>query len=72
MEVLDGLCNRMKLYQARAGPEFPYIKGGTYIDHKILESSINKQCFFRKKNTQNYIIRASVLDDLVLQVELMF
>lgn len=28
MDVLDNLCQRMKLYQARAGPEFPYIKGG--------------------------------------------
>ncbi|KAK3702872.1 hypothetical protein QZH41_014148, partial [Actinostola sp. cb2023] len=27
MEVLDGLCDQMKLYQPRAGPEFPYIKG---------------------------------------------
>lgn len=28
MDVLDSLCQRMKLYQARAGPDFPYIKGG--------------------------------------------
>lgn len=28
MDVLDDLCDRMKLYSARAGPEFPYIKGG--------------------------------------------
>lgn len=28
MDVLDSLCQRMKLYQARAGPHFPYIKGG--------------------------------------------
>ena len=28
MDVLDNLCDKMKLYSARAGPEFPYIKGG--------------------------------------------
>lgn len=28
MDVLDNLCERIKLYRARAGPEFPYIKGG--------------------------------------------
>ena len=28
MDVPDSLCQRMKLYQARAGPDFPYIKGG--------------------------------------------
>lgn len=28
MDILDDLCDRMKLYSARAGPEFPYIKGG--------------------------------------------
>ena len=31
MDVLDDLCERMKLYRARAGPEFPYIKGGMSI-----------------------------------------
>jgi len=31
MDVLDNLCERMKLYRARPGPEFPYIKGGLYI-----------------------------------------
>ena len=31
MDVLDSLCERMKLYRARPGPEFPYIKGGLYI-----------------------------------------
>ena len=34
MDVLDNLCNRMKLYSARAGPEFPYIKGGIGICSK--------------------------------------
>ena len=29
MDVLDNLCERMKLYRARPGPEFPYIKGGS-------------------------------------------
>lgn len=47
MDVLDNLCNRMKLYSARAGPEFPYIKGGIGIcsknvlpSHKRSHSSI--------------------------------
>ena len=31
MDVLENLCDRMKLYRARPGPEFPYIKGGSYI-----------------------------------------
>ena len=34
MDVLDNLCNRMKLYSPRAGPEFPYIKGGMGISSK--------------------------------------
>ena len=47
MDVLDNLCNRMKLYSARAGPEFPYIKGGigicskhALLSHKRSYSSI--------------------------------
>ncbi|KAK2570475.1 hypothetical protein P5673_005297 [Acropora cervicornis] len=28
MDVLDSLCQRTKLCQARAGPDFPYLKGG--------------------------------------------
>ena len=31
MDVLDSLCQRTKLYQARAGPDFPYLKGGMRI-----------------------------------------
>ena len=31
MDVLDGLCQRTKLCQARAGPDFPYLKGGIRI-----------------------------------------
>ena len=27
MDVLDSLCQRTKLCQARAGPDFPYLKG---------------------------------------------
>ena len=27
MDVLDSLCQRTKLYQARAGPDFSYLKG---------------------------------------------
>jgi len=31
MDVLDSLCQRTKLCQARAGPDFPYLKGGMRI-----------------------------------------
>ena len=35
LEVLDNLCERMKLYRARPGPEFPYIKGGLWPSYFI-------------------------------------
>lgn len=46
MDVLDDLCDRMKLYSARAGPEFPYIKGGmTWSQQFITENVTLRQNF---------------------------
>ena len=54
MDVLDNLCDKMKLYSARAGPEFPYIKGGMrlrfsqirqYLWLKVLAMTDCEKCF---------------------------
>ncbi|KAJ7390054.1 Protein canopy 3 [Desmophyllum pertusum] len=37
MDVLDNLCERMKLYSARPGPEFPYIKGAKSQLREVLD-----------------------------------
>ena len=44
MDVLENMCERMKLYRARAGPEFPYIKGGMYMSVSIAAVHLDR-CF---------------------------
>ena len=59
MDVLDSLCQRMKLYQARAGPDFPYLKGGMGMcccfvkDKGIIYLPLFKMFVRIKKNKKN-------------------
>jgi len=63
MDVLDDLCERMKLYRARAGPEFPYIKGAKSQLREVMDD-LNK----RSKVKLNYELPDDVVEDYTYEM----
>ena len=69
MDVLDDLCDRMKLYSARAGPEFPYIKGGMTWSKQLITENVmlwqNFDCYEISVLSNSF---ACFLSNLVLNI----
>lgn len=63
MDVLDNLCERIKLYRARAGPEFPYIKGAKSQFREVMDD-LNK----RSKVKLNYEMPDDVVEDYTYEM----
>ncbi|KAM7448545.1 Protein canopy 3 [Porites harrisoni] len=63
MDVLDDLCDRMKLYSARAGPEFPYIKGAKSQLREVMDDLTK-----RSKVKLNYELPDDVIEDYTYEI----
>ncbi|XP_029194936.2 protein canopy 4-like [Acropora muricata] len=63
MDVLDSLCQRMKLYQARAGPDFPYIKGAKSQLREVMDDLTQ-----RSKVKLNYELPDEVVEDYTYEM----
>ncbi|XP_068716077.1 protein canopy 4-like [Montipora foliosa] len=63
MDVLDNLCQKMKLYQARAGPEFPYIKGAKSQLREVMDDLAQ-----RSKVKLNYELPDEVVEDYTYEM----
>ncbi|KXJ23322.1 Protein canopy 4 [Exaiptasia diaphana] len=63
MEVLDNLCDRMRLYQARAGPEFPYIRGAVGHLREVFNDMSKKS-----KVKLNFELPDDIIDDYTHEI----
>ncbi|XP_078377444.1 protein canopy 4-like [Oculina patagonica] len=63
LDVLDNLCERVKLYRARPGPEFPYIKGAKSQLREVLDDLAEKS-----KVKLNYELPDEVVEDYTYEM----